>query len=137
MYFNNYKGKKYLKILDFSIIILVFLIFIGFLAFDYEFFQFEKPLISLSYDMKIYFDLLPWILFIILIVDLYLKYLIVNKNWNKFLKIYWLDLIMTLLIPLLFPFKLVKASYKSYKVIKTTKYSFKIFQKIKKFKFKK
>ncbi|MGD1834976.1 MAG: hypothetical protein ACPKQO_04575, partial [Nitrososphaeraceae archaeon] len=114
----------------------MFFILIGFLSFDYEFFQFEKPLISLPYDAKIYFDLLPWILFIILVVDLYLKYLIVNKNRNKFIKKYWLDLILTLLIPVLFPFKLAKVSFKSYKLIKTTKYSFKIFQKIKKFKFK-
>lgn len=127
--------RQYSKFLDFAIMILILAILVGFLAYDYKFLHLEKPLISIPYEIKHYFDFLPWILFIVLFFDLYLKYLIADKNWSQFFRIYWLDVLLTLLIPILLPIKLMKVSIKSYKLIKTTKYSFKLIQKIKKFKF--
>ncbi|MDR4513012.1 MAG: hypothetical protein MRJ93_15055 [Nitrososphaeraceae archaeon] len=126
---------KSAKLLDFSILLILIFILIDFLAYDYKYIHLEKPVIPISNEMKHYFEFLPWLLFIALVLDLYLKYLIVGKNWDKFVKKYWLDILLTLLIPLMYPLKIIKASIKSYKLIKTTKYSFKIVQKLKKFNF--
>ena len=123
---------QYLKFLDFAIIILIIAILVGFLAYDYKFLNLEKPVISIPYEMKPYFDLFLWILFVILFVDLYLKYLISDKNWNQFFRKYWLDILLTFLIPILLPLKLMKISIKSYKLIKITKNSFKLIHKLKK-----
>ena len=132
---NQRNLTKYSKFLDFSILILIIFILVDFLAYDYKFLELTKPVIPIPYEIKQYFEVLPWILFIVLFMDLYIKYLIVCKKWDKFFKKYWLDIVLTLLIPILYPLKLVKASIKSYKLIKTTKYSFKLFQKFKKLNF--
>src|SRR5687767_2587153 len=98
---------NYLKIADLIVIGLVFLILIGLLAFDYEYFSFKEQIVKIPYHMKIYFDLLPWILFAVLVFDLYFKFKIA-KNWIKFIRINWIDIIMILLIPFLFPKKFFK-----------------------------
>ncbi len=120
---------KYLKIADLIVIGIVFLILIGFLAFDYEYFSFKEQIIKIPYHMKVYFDLLPWILFVVLVFDLYFKFRMAG-NWNKFIRINWIDIIMTLLIPFLFPMKFFKVFIKPYKMIKAGKYTIKSYQKI-------
>ena len=111
----------YSKIADLIVIGIVFLILIGFLAFDYEYFSFKEQIIKIPYHMKIYFELLPWILFAVLVFDLYFKFKIAG-NWNKFIRINWIDIIMILLIPFLFPMKFFKVFIKSYKMINAGKY---------------
>ena len=120
---------NYLKIADLIVIGIVFLILIGFLAFDYEYFSFKEQIIKIPYHMKVYFDLLPWILFAVLVFDLYFKFRIAG-NWNNFIRINWIDIIMTLLIPFLFPMKFFKVFIKPYKMIKAGKYTIKSYQKI-------
>jgi magnesium-transporting ATPase (P-type) len=120
---------NYSKIADLIVIGIVFLILIGFLAFDYEYFSFKEQIVKIPYHIKIYFDLLPWILFIVLAFDLYFKFRIA-KNWNKFIRINWIDIIMILLIPFLFPMKFFKIFIKPYKMIKAGKYTIKSYQKI-------
>ena len=120
---------NYSKIADLIAIGIVFLILIGFLAFDYEYFNFKEQIIKIPYHMKIYFDLLPWILFAVLIFDLYFKFRIAG-NWNNFIRINWIDFIMILLIPFLFPMKFFKVFIKPYKMIKAGKYTIKSYQKI-------
>ena len=120
---------NYSKIADLIVIGIVFLILIGFLAFDYEYFSFKEQVIKIPYHMKIYFDLLPWILFAVLVFDLYFKFRITG-NWNKFIRINWIDIIMILLIPFLFPMKFFKVFIKPYKMIKAGKYTIKSYQKI-------
>lgn len=119
----------YSKIADLIVIGIVFLILIGFLAFDYEYFSFKEQIIKIPYHMKIYFELLPWILFAVLVFDLYFKFKIAG-NWNKFIRINWIDIIMILLIPFLFPMKFFKVFIKSYKMINAGKYMIKSYQKI-------
>ena len=119
----------YSKIADLIVIGIVFLILIGVLAFDYEYFSFKEQIIKIPYHMKIYFELLPWILFAVLVFDLYFKFKIAG-NWNKFIRINWIDIIMILLIPFLFPMKFFKVFIKSYKMINAGKYMIKSYQKI-------
>jgi len=120
--------------LDLIIIGLVIFILLGFFAYDYKFFGFNEQIINIPHNLKYYFDSLLWILFIVLILDLYLKYK-VTKNWKIFIKKYWIDVTMTILIPIVYPFKFMKVSIKTYKMIKTAKYTIKIAQKIKKIKY--
>jgi hypothetical protein len=120
---------NYSKIADLIVIGIVFLILIGLLAFDYEYFSFKEQIVKIPYHMKIYFDLLPWILFAVLVFDLYFKFKIA-KNWIKFIRINWIDIIMILLIPFLFPMKFFKIFIKPYKMIKAGKYTIKSYQKI-------
>ncbi|HJU58247.1 MAG TPA: hypothetical protein VJ583_00735 [Nitrososphaeraceae archaeon] len=120
---------NYSKISDLIVIGIVFLILIGLLAFDYEYFSFKEQIVKIPYHMKIYFDLLPWILFAVLVFDLYFKFKIA-KNWIKFIRINWIDIIMILLIPFLFPMKFFKIFIKPYKMIKAGKYTLKSYQKI-------
>ena len=129
--YNSSNLVDYSKIVDLIVVGIVFLILLGFIAFDYEYFSFKDQIIKIPYQMKMYFDLLPWILFIILGFDLYLKFRIAG-NWNKFIRKNWIDIIMTLLIPFLFPLKLFKVFIKSYKMINAGKYSIKSYQKISK-----
>ena len=120
---------NYSKIADLIVIGIVFLILIGFLAFDYEYFSFKEQIIKIPYHMKVYFDLLPWILFAVLVFDLYFKFRIAG-NWNNFIRINWIDIIMALLIPFLFPMKFFKVFIKPYKMVKAGKYTIKSYQKI-------
>ena len=120
---------NYSKIADLIVIGIVFLILIGFLAFDYEYFNFKEQIIKIPYHMKVYFDLLPWILFAVLGFDLYFKFRIAG-NWNNFIRINWIDIIMALLIPFLFPMKFFKVFIKPYKMVKAGKYTIKSYQKI-------
>ena len=129
--YNSSNLVYYSKIVDLIVIAIIFLILLGFIAFDYEYFSFKDPIIKIPYQMKIYFDLLPWILFTILGFDLYLKFRMAG-NWNKFIRKNWIDIIMTLLIPFLFPMKLFKVFIKSYKMINAGKYGIKSYQKISK-----
>jgi len=120
---------EYSKIADLIVIGIVFLILIGLLAFDYQYFNFDEQIIKIPYHTKIYFDFLPWLLFGVLAFDLYFKFRIAG-NWNKFIRLNWMDIIMVLLIPFLFPFKFVKLFIKPYKMINAGKYSIKSYQKI-------
>jgi hypothetical protein len=75
---------------------------------------------------------LPWILFILLIIDLFLKYKLVEGKLNYFVKKYWVDILLTILLPILFPLKFFKGTLKMYKYTKFAKSGFKLVQKYEK-----
>ena len=130
MFSSTQSIKKYIKILDFSVLFLLIVLFIGFIAFDYQMIGLEK-IFHLPQETEVIFELAPWCLFALLLIDLYLKYRILG-NFKSFLSYHWHDILMTLLIPLLFPLKFYKPAIKSYKLFKGGKYGLKIAQKIKK-----
>ena len=86
------------KLLDFSILVIAIIFFIGVLAFDYSIFGFSEPLMLISDEWKLFFDVLLWPLVSLLLVDLTLKYKN-TKNPKKFIKKYWIDILMLILIP--------------------------------------
>jgi hypothetical protein len=63
------------KIADIVVLCLL-IIFVGFLAFDYELLGFHDPLITIPHECEQYFEVIPWIIFGVLLFDLYLKYII-------------------------------------------------------------
>lgn len=122
--------KKLSKFADTSVLILLVIFFLGFLAFDYEIFGLHEQIITIPHELEVYFEFVPWIIFIVLVFDLFLKYLIVEKNLKIFFQHYWLDVVMAALIPILLPLKFMKMTVKSFKIIKTGKFGYKANQKI-------
>ena len=121
----------YYKLLDFSILVIVTIFFVGVLAFDYSIFGLSEPLIFIPYEWKFFFDVLIWPLVSLLIVDLALKYK-KTKNPKKFIKKYWIDIVMLVLIPIFSAFKSLKIGIKIVKQLKTAKMGAKAAHKSKK-----
>jgi hypothetical protein len=122
--------KKLSKLADTSVLFLLVIFFLGFLAFDYEVFGLHEQIIAIPHEMEIYFEFVSWIIFIVLVFDLILKYLSVEKNLKIFIQHYWLDVVMAALIPILLPLKFMKMTLKPFKIIKTSKFGYKANQKI-------
>jgi hypothetical protein len=120
------------KIADIVVLCLLVIFFVSFLAFDYELLGFHDPLIIVPHESEQYFEAIPWIIFGVLLFDLYLKYIIVGRNLKLLFKHYWLDISMAALIPILLPLKFIKFTLKIFKAVKATKFGYKVFQKIKK-----
>lgn len=119
------------KILDLAILVLVTIFFVGMLAFEYAIFGLEQQIISIPMEWKPFFDILIWPIVVLLIIDLSLKYRKTNDP-RKFVKKYWIDIVMLILIPVFSAFKLFKLGLSIVKKLKTVKMGAKIIHKIKK-----
>ncbi|HKG89725.1 MAG TPA: hypothetical protein VKA95_15505 [Nitrososphaeraceae archaeon] len=121
------------KIADIVVLGLLVIFFVGFLAFDYELLGFHDSFLKIPHDGKQYFEAIPWIIFGVLVFDLYLKYIIIGRNLKLFFKHHWLDVSMAALIPILLPLKFVKVTLKMFKAAKATKFGYKLGHKVNKF----
>jgi hypothetical protein len=121
--------QQFLIINDLSIFSLLILFFIGFLAFDYEIFGLNSPFIHLPESYKTYFEVLPAAIFSMLVIDLVIKFKLVGGDLGYFVKKYWIDIVLTILIPVLFPLKFIKPALKIYKSTKFAKSGYKLIQK--------
>ena len=119
------------KILDLMILVLTSLFFIGLLAFEYHAFGLESPILPIPDTFKEFFEFLIWPILILLAFDLILKYRKI-KNPKKFVKKYWIDILMLALIPIFSVFKFLKIGLGVIKQLKTIKMGAKIFHKTKK-----
>jgi hypothetical protein len=120
------------KIADIVVLCLLVIFFVGFFVFDYELLGLHDPFIAIPHENEQYFEVIPWIIFGILVFDLYLKYIIVGRNLKLLFKHHWFDISMAALIPILLPLKFIKVTLKVFKAVKATKFGYKVFQKIKK-----
>jgi hypothetical protein len=120
------------KLADIVVLALLVIFFFGFLAFDYGLLGFYKPVIAIPNETEQYFEAIPWIIFGVLVLDIYLKYIIVGRDLKLLFKYHWIDIFMTALIPILLPLKFLKVTLKLFKAVKATKFGYKIFQKVKK-----
>jgi hypothetical protein len=122
------------KVADIVVFALLVIFFFGFLAFDYELLGLHKPIIIITIpnETKQFFEAIPWIIFGVLVFDIYLKYIIVGRDLKLLFKYHWLDISMTALIPILLPLKFIKVTLKLFKAVKATKFGYKVFQKVKK-----
>ncbi|MEK6870880.1 MAG: hypothetical protein AABX09_05050 [Thermoproteota archaeon] len=119
------------KILDLMILALTSLFFIGLLAFEYHVFGLENSILPIPDSFKEFFEFLIWPILILLTFDLILKYRKIN-NSKKFVKKYWIDILMLVLIPIFSIFKFLKIGLSLIKQLKTIKMGAKIFHKTKK-----
>ncbi|HET6589014.1 MAG TPA: hypothetical protein VFG45_02500 [Candidatus Nitrosocosmicus sp.] len=124
---NNY--KTVLILIDIIVLILASLLAILFLSYDYDLFGLKNSPYILPKEFKEIYDYLPWALFLVLIIDLTIKLKLTGFNHVEFLGKYWVDILLTLLITLLFPIKFAKPIVKVYKSSKITKSGIKIYQK--------
>ncbi len=136
--FLNYPNKKFVLVLEFFIIGLVFSYFSILFLLSYQLVGLEEPIINIPNELKDFNNILLWVLFSALITELVLNYFKTSNN-KKFLRSYWPDIVMIVLIPIfvvLIPFfagiklfKLVKIA----KQAKMAKYGYKSLDKSKKF----
>jgi lysylphosphatidylglycerol synthetase-like protein (DUF2156 family) len=119
------------KILDFTILAMVMVFFVGILSFDYYVVGLQNPLILISSDWKPFLDFLIYPIVALLATDLALKYR-KEKNPKKFVKKYWIDIIMLILIPVFSMFKFFKIGASLAKQLKTIKMGAKAAHKTKK-----
>ncbi len=119
------------KSLDFVLLAMAIVYFVGFVSFHPESLLLKQAPYHIPHEYEIYFEVLLWVFFGLLVLDLYLKYKKLN-DWRLFLKKHWHEIVMLALIPFLTAFKIVKFSIKMVKVLKASKSGFKIFYKAKK-----
>lgn len=119
------------KILDFTILGLAIVYFVGFLSFYPDSVFLKEALYDIPREYEIHFEYVLWAFFSLLILDLYLKYKKLN-NWKLFLKKHWHEIVMLALIPFLAVFKIAKVAIKIVKTMKASKSGFKVFYKAKK-----
>lgn len=119
------------KALDLTILIFVSAFLIGLLGHEYGELGLHQPLILMSDEMLHFFDNLIWPIIILLIFDLVVKYR-KTKDPKKFVKKYWIDITMLLLIPIFSSFKLFKIGLSIVKKLKAAKMGVKIIHKTKK-----
>ena len=119
------------KILDFIILVIVMVFFVGILSFEYSILGLQNPVIPISSEWKPFFDILIYPIVALLAVDLTLKYR-KEKNPKKFVKKYWIDIIMLVLIPVFSIFKFFKVGLSITKQLKTLKMGTKALHKTKK-----
>lgn len=119
------------KSLDFVLLAMAMTYFVGFVSFHPESVLLKEAPYRIPHEYEIYFEVLLWVFFGLLVLDLYLKYKKLN-DWRLFLRKHWHEVIMVVLIPFLTAFKIVKVFVKLVKMLKASKSSFKIFYKAKK-----
>ena len=119
------------KILDLTILVLVAIFFVDVLAFEYATLGLQQPIMHISVEWKSFFEILIYPIVILLIIDLVLKYRKVNDP-RKFVKKYWIDIVMLILIPAFSIFKFFKINLGLIKKLKTVKMGAKALDKTKK-----
>jgi len=126
------KEKGYTAVvLDISLLVIAMVYFVGFISFHPESLFLKEAPYHIPHEYEIYFEILLWIFFGLLVLDLYLKYKKLN-DWKMFLKKHWHEIAMIAAIPFLTVFKIAKVSVKLVKTLKAAKSGFKIFYKAKK-----
>lgn len=119
------------KSLDFMLLAMAVVYFVGFMSFHPESLLLKEAPYRIPHEYEIHFEVLLWVFFGLLLLDLYLKYKKLN-DWRLFLKKHWHEILMMILIPFLAAFKIAKISLKLVKTLKASKGGFKIFYKAKK-----
>ena len=122
--------KKGLSFVTFSLIlVLVF----GLVIIEHSSLGISEPMFAITNQVVVIFDIIFWIIVCLLILELAIAYLKI-RNAKDFVKKYWLEIIMLVVMPVFVGFKVLKVSLKIIKQVKIGKTVFKLFQKIKKHK---
>ena len=124
-------SSAFKKGLSFSTFTLILIFFFGLINIEHTALGISEPLFPITEEIKTIFDIIFWIIVILLILELVVAYLEI-KNPRKFVRKYWLEIILLVLMPVFVGFKAMKISLKLVKQIKISKTGFKIFQKFKK-----
>ena len=123
------------KGLSFTTFILILIFLFGLINIEHSVLGISEPLFEITKSIKLFFDVIFWIIVGLLFLELITAYLEIG-NTKSFLKKYWLEIILLVFMPLFVGFKALKLSFKIIKQIKISKTGFKVLQKLlKKIKF--
>ena len=122
--------RRFVLSLEYVILFLVIFYFVVLLLYEYKAIGLESPIVEIPQQLKQINEVVLYVMLGLLSFELLLKYMKV-RNWRKFLKKYWLDVAMVILIPVFSGIKILKA-LKLAKKIKVAKYGFKAADKTQK-----
>ena len=120
--------KAGLSHITFGLIVVFFVLLINI---EYSALGLSEPFFPVTDSLKAFNDVIFWIIVGLLGVELVVAYLEI-RDAKYFLKKYWLEIILLVLMPVFVGFKALKITIKIVKQIKVSKTGFKIFQKLKK-----
>ena len=119
--------KSWTKAVDGTTVLWLAIFFVGIFSFDSDLFGLEEPLIDFPQDLKNPWEIVSWIIWGVLLVDVIFKYR-ASENWKEFFRKHWFDIL--LLIPffrilrimrLLRLLKVAKVGFGGYKTYKKSK----------------
>ena len=123
-------NKKIVILLEYIILTLVIFYFLVLFFSEYKILGLDSPIIEISKQSKQINEVVLYAMLTLLSFELLLKYMKV-RNWKIFLKKYWFDVAMVVLIPVFSGVKALKA-VKLAKKAKVAKYGFKAADKTQK-----
>ncbi len=123
-------GKIFVLLLEYSILFLAVFYFVVLLFSEYDTLGWGSPIIEIPQQLKQTNEIVLYVMLSLLAFELLLKYMKV-RDWKIFLKKYWLDVTMVILIPVFSGIKVLKA-LKLAKKVKIAKYGFKAAEKTQK-----
>ena len=123
-------SKRLVLSLEYTILVLVIFYFAVLFFSEYKTIGLEKPIVEIPDYLNTTNDVILGMMLALLSFELILKYMKI-RDWRKFLKKYWLDVAMVILIPVLSGVKIVK-TLKLAKKVKVAKYGFKAADKTQK-----
>ena len=115
--------RRFVLSLEYLILFLVILYFVVLFFSEYKTIGLESPIVEIPQQLKQINEVVLYVMLGLLSFELLLKYMKV-RNWKIFLKKYWLDVAMVILIPIFSGVKMLKA-IKLAKKAKVAKYGFK------------
>ena len=116
--------RRFVLSLEYSILFLVIFYFVVLFFSEYKTLGLEHPIVEIPQQLKQINETVLYLMLSLLSFELLLKYMKV-RDWKVFLKKYWLDVAMVVLIPVFSGVKVLKA-------IKIAKYGFKAADKTQK-----
>lgn len=90
-----------------------------------------NPFFPITSESTLFVDVVFWVIVCLLSLELIIGYLKV-RNTNEFLKKYWLEILMLVLMPVFVGFKFMKITLKIVKQLKIAKTGLKLIHKMKK-----
>ena len=122
--------RRFVLSLEYLILFLVLFYFVVLFFSEYKAIGLEYPIVEIPQQLKQINESILYVMLALLSFELLLKYMKVG-DWRKFLKKYWLDVAMVILIPVFSGVKILKA-IKLAKKAKVAKYGFKAVDKTQK-----
>jgi len=122
--------RRFVLSLEYLVLSLVIFYFIVLFFSEYKTLGLETPIIEIPQQLKQINEVVLYVMLGLLSFELLLKYMKI-RDWKLFLKKYWFDVIMVILIPVFSGIKILKA-LKIIKKIKVAKYGFKAADKSRK-----
>jgi len=122
--------RRFVLSLEYSILVLVVFYFVILFFSEYKTLGLNHSIIEIPQQLKQINEVVLYVMLGLLSFELFLKYIKI-RDWRKFLRKFWLDVTMVVLIPVFSGVKILKA-VKLAKKVKIAKYGLKAADKTQK-----